>query len=219
MSIFNKLTVRSLKLNKKRTIGTIIGIILSTALICAVAGMATSLQKSMVATTIKDTGYYHLKLSNVTDEDVEKFKTNRDVKDVNSVNDIGYSYFEGSTNNNRPYIHLFSMDETSFYNMCLGLLEGRYPTNSNEIAINEDILENSSKEYKIGDKITLNLGDRYAGGEYIKSGREYMPYESKYNSDGTPKATEEELQVNLSQEFEIVGIYLTMIYQLEMWNI
>ena len=206
MSIFNKLTVRSLKLNKKRTIGTIIGIMLSTALICAVAGMATSLQKSMVATTIKDTGYYHLKLSNVTDEDVEKFKTNRDVKDVNSVNDIGYSYFEGSTNNNRPYIHLYSMDETSFYNMCLELLEGRYPTNSNEIAINEDILENSSKEYKIGDKITLNLGDRYAGGEYIKSGREYMPYESKYNPDGTPKATEEELQVNLSQEFEIVGI-------------
>ena len=206
MSIFNKLTIRNLKLNKKRTIGTIIGIMLSTALICAVAGMATSLQKSMVATTIKDTGYYHLKLSKVTDEDVEKFKSNRDVKDVNSVNDVGYSYFEGSTNSQRPYIHVYSMDETSFNNMCMELLEGRYPTNSNEISINEDILENSSKEYKIGDKIILDLGDRYAGGEYIKSGREYMPYESKYNPDGTPKATEEELQVNLTQEFEIVGI-------------
>lgn len=148
MSIFNKLTIRNLKLNKKRTIGTIIGIMLSTALICAVAGMATSLQKSMVATTIKDTGYYHLKLSKVTDEDVEKFKSNRDVKDVNSVNDVGYSYFEGSTNSQRPYIHVYSMDETSFNNMCMELLEGRYPTNSNEISINEDILENSSKSIK-----------------------------------------------------------------------
>ena len=99
MSIFTKLTLRNLKLNKKRTIGTIIGIVLSTALICAVAGMATSLQKSMVATTIKDTGYYHLKLSDVTNEDVQKFQNNRDVKAVNSINDVGYSLLEGGTSN------------------------------------------------------------------------------------------------------------------------
>ena len=206
MSIFNKLTVRNLKLNKKRTIGTIIGIMLSTALICAVAGMATSLQKSMVATTVKDTGYYHLKLSDVTQEDVDKFKSNRDVKDVNVLNDVGYSYLEGSTNSKKPYIHLYSMDENSFNNMSMELLDGRYPKNNNEIAINEDVINKFSKKYKIGDKITLSLGDRYAGGEYIKSGREYLPYESKYNPDGTPKASEEELKVNLTKEFEIVGI-------------
>lgn len=206
MSVFSKLTIRNLKLNKKRTIGTIIGIMLSTALICAVAGMATSLQKSMVATTVKDTGYYHLRLSNVTDEDIEKFRSNRDVQDINSVSDVGYSYLEGSTNSRRPYIHLYSMDESSFNNMSLELLEGKYPTNNNEIAINEDILKNSSKKYKIGDKITLNLGDRYAGGEYIKPGWEYMPYEFEYNPDGTVKATKEELQVNIIKEFEIVGI-------------
>ena len=79
MSIFTKLTLRNLKLNKKRTIGTIIGIMLSVSLICAVAGMATSLQKSMVATTTLDTGYYHLKLSKVMQEDVEKFKYNADL--------------------------------------------------------------------------------------------------------------------------------------------
>ena len=91
MKIFTKLTLRNLKLNKKRTIGTIIGIMLSTALICAVAGMATSLQKSMVATTTVDTGYYHLQLKKVTNADVEKFKNNRDVKDVNVLNDVGYT--------------------------------------------------------------------------------------------------------------------------------
>lgn len=37
MNILNKLTIKNLKLNKKRTIVTIIGIILSVALICAVA--------------------------------------------------------------------------------------------------------------------------------------------------------------------------------------
>lgn len=222
MNIFKKLTVRNLKLNKKRTIGTIIGIILSTSLICAVAGMATSLQKSMVETIVKDTGYYHLKLSNVTNEDAEKFKNNRDVKDVNVVNDVGYSNFEGNTNSDRPYIHLYSIDRDSFDNMYLELIDGRYPENSNEILINEDILKYSTKEYKIGDKITLNLGDRYAGDEYINSGWDYLPYEYAYNPDGTQKTTsnelvigennsepqritEENLKVNFSREFTIVG--------------
>lgn len=38
MNVLNKLTKKNLLLNKKRTIVTIIGIMLSTALVCAVAG-------------------------------------------------------------------------------------------------------------------------------------------------------------------------------------
>ena len=43
MQILNRLTIRNLKLNKRRTIVTIIGIILATALLTAVATMAVSL--------------------------------------------------------------------------------------------------------------------------------------------------------------------------------
>ena len=39
MNILNELTIKNLKLNKKRTIVTIVGIVLSVALICAVAGI------------------------------------------------------------------------------------------------------------------------------------------------------------------------------------
>ena len=39
MQILNRLTIRNLKLNKRRTIVTIIGIILATALLTAVATM------------------------------------------------------------------------------------------------------------------------------------------------------------------------------------
>lgn len=42
MNIFNKITLQSLKKNKTRTIVTIIGIILSTALICAVTTSVSS---------------------------------------------------------------------------------------------------------------------------------------------------------------------------------
>ena len=45
MKVLNELSVKDLRLNKKRSIVIIIGIILSTALICGVAGLVTSFQK------------------------------------------------------------------------------------------------------------------------------------------------------------------------------
>ena len=42
MNLLNKLTVKNLELNKKRSIVTVIGIILSVALITAVASMVVS---------------------------------------------------------------------------------------------------------------------------------------------------------------------------------
>ena len=48
MNVLNKLVLRNFFLNKKRTIVTIIGILLSTALITAIASMAESFRASMV---------------------------------------------------------------------------------------------------------------------------------------------------------------------------
>jgi len=62
MNILNKLAIKNLKLNKKRTIGTLIGIILSVALICAISSMVTSFQKTLIENAINETGYYHIML-------------------------------------------------------------------------------------------------------------------------------------------------------------
>ena len=57
MTLLNKLTIKNLKLNRKRTIVTIIGIMLSVALITAVASMYASGIKSLIKyeTIIKGT--------------------------------------------------------------------------------------------------------------------------------------------------------------------
>lgn len=44
MNILNKVTLKSLKKNKTRTVVTVIGIVLSAAMICAVTTFAASLQ-------------------------------------------------------------------------------------------------------------------------------------------------------------------------------
>ena len=221
MQVLTKITIKNLKLNKKRTIGTLVGIILSVALICAVAGMATSLRQSLIQTASSNTGYWHLKLSNINKEDIEKLKNNRDIKDLNIINDVGYAKLAKSANENRPYIHLYSLDEKSFNNMELELVEGTYPQNSNEIAISKSIIDDAQVDLKIGDTITFNIGDRYIGDRMLSSGYEFEPAEltnepenvdlilSEMPEDSTKETDverKEEIKVNFTKEFTIVGI-------------
>ncbi len=194
MNILSKLSIRNLKLNKKRTISTIIGIILSVALICAVASMGTSFQATLVENAINETGYYHLKISDVTDENIESLKNNRDIKEVLTISEKGYGKLENSQNVDKPYLKLYSMDKALFEFLKFNLIDGRFPTNNNEIIISEHIIENAKVNYKIGDKIKVNIGER------VTLDDDKLYYMNPYNK-------EDEKLINTQEyEFTIVGI-------------
>ena len=160
MNILNKISIRNLKLNKKRTISTIIGIILSTALICAVATMATSFQHTLVQDDINRTGYYHLKLYDVTDENIRTLKNNRDIEDIFTIKEVGYGKLENGKNEDKPYLKLYSMDNKIFDELKFKLTEGRFPNNNNEIIISNHIATNGKVNYKVGDKIKLDIDEQ-----------------------------------------------------------
>lgn len=82
MNVLKRLALKNLKMNKKRTISTIIGIILSVALICGTATLITSVQKTLIQNAINETGYYHVKLSDLNQEEVNTVKNNRDIKEI-----------------------------------------------------------------------------------------------------------------------------------------
>lgn len=193
MNILNKLAITNLKLNKKRSIVTTIGIVLATALICAASNMFTSSQATLVDATIAQGGYYHVKLSDLTKDDVQKLEANRDIKDLNLITDYGFSNLKESKNPRKPYLHMYSIyDEKTFYNMSYNLKEGRLPKDNTEAVINEWIIENGEVPYKIGDKISLNLGTRTVSGEKINPKNQYKK--------------EEELVGEYKKELTVVGI-------------
>ena len=177
MNILNKISIKNLKLNKKRTISTIIGIILSCALICAVASMATSFQETLVENSINETGYYHLKISNVTDENIKTLKNNRDIKDIYTVHEIGYGKLENGQNEDKPYLKLYSMDNIVFKELKFDLIEGKFPTGENEVVISKHIIHNGKVNYKIGDKIRINIGTRKSLDNYD------LDYSNPYNEE------------------------------------
>lgn len=169
MKILNKLTVKNLKLNKSRTIVTIIGIMLSCALIMVVAGMAASAQQTMVNLQINVTGNYDLFVKGANKKIIDNAQANRNVKDIYIKQNLGCAYLPQAKFDTKPYINVVAFNEKSFTD-CFNvtLKEGRLPQNENELVLSSSVLENSRAEFKIGDTITLDLGKRvYDSGDEI----------------------------------------------------
>ena len=79
MNVFNKVTLQYLKKNKTRTIVTIIGIMLSAALICAVTTFTSSMQKFALDSAIYLEGDWHALMSSVTIEEFEKVSSDSNI--------------------------------------------------------------------------------------------------------------------------------------------
>lgn len=160
MNILNKLTIKNLKLNKKRSLGTIIGIILSVALICAVSNMVSSFRETLIQNAINESGYWHIRLYNVSNDKLKRLKLNKDIDNIYTISEDGYAKLDTIKNEYKPYLKFYGMNKETFNNLEFKLIKGRFPKNDNEIIISEHLNKNGKANLKIDDEITVNVGDR-----------------------------------------------------------
>ena len=173
MSVLKELTIKNLKLNKKRTIVTIIGIILSTALMVGIGLLFSSFQDLMIRDTINYNGRYEALYKNVSLENVDKISN--DNIDYFYEKPIGFSTFD-SDNEYKPYIYIAGVNKTYFDE--LKLVTGRFPQNDSEIIISKHINEQNDVSYKVGDSITLSYGSRNIDGNLTLSNGELVEGET-----------------------------------------
>ena len=179
MSILNRLTIKNLRLNKKRTIVTIIGIILSTALMVGIGLLFSSFQDLMIRDTIGYSGKYEAKYN-----DVDLIKLN-DIKNKNFTyfyeKPIGFSKIE-SSNEYKPYMYITSVNREYFDE--LKLIEGDIPKNENEIVVSNHVITNGGLDYKVGDIVTFTYGSRNIDGNITLANNELVDGEFLTN-EGT----------------------------------
>ena len=194
MKILNNLTIKNLKLNKKRTIVTIIGIILSTALMVGIGLLFSSFQDYMIREVKNYNGSYHALYKDISSDKLA----------VIQKENLSYFYERGlgfakidSQNEDKPYIYIDSVSK-NFFNE-LKLVEGSFPQNRSEIVLSSHLSSNSGINYKVGDTITLDYGHRIFEGDEI--------YENIMYSEG------EELVVTSSNTYKIVGIVARSNYE------
>lgn len=198
MNIVNKLTLRQLKQNKRRTLVTIIGVVISVAMITAVATIAISFMELMQRQTIADEGEWHVLYKNVNKDQLAAVKKDEATKTVVISKDLGYAPLKGSQNDNKPYLFIEEYNAEGFEQFPIKLSKGRLPQAADEIVISEEIASNAKVEYAIGDSLTLNVGKR------ISKEEEHILLQQDPFFTGNKEA--ETLQIETTATYKIVGI-------------
>lgn len=197
MSLLNKLTIKNLKLNKKRTIVTIIGIMLSVALITAVASIYSSGIKSLIKYETYEKGNYHTAFYNVPVSDMDIFKNNRNIETINITKNVGYAKID-SKNEYKPYVFIKAFTKDSLKKLSVKLVDGRLPENENEVVIPTHLKTNGRLFLNIGDSITLDIGKRIDNSNYELN--QNNPYQKNDEKIG------ESIVETTSKTYKIVGI-------------
>ncbi len=207
MHLLNKLTIKNLHLNKKRSIVTIIGIMLSVALITAVANMFFSAKASIINYVVERDGNYHYVFHNVPPSDYKYFKENRSLEDIYLSSYIGYAPLKESANEYKPYILLRAFSKSAFSNLGITLIDGRLPENDSEVVIPAHLKSNGHVDYQIGDELQLDIGDRLSNDDNVK-----LTINNFYLSE------EEHLGKNFTKTYKVVGIIERPSYVVEEYS-
>lgn len=216
MDVLKKLTYRNLKLNRKRTVVTVVGIILATALLCALSILGVSFYKSFLEGEKKTGGDYHVKFYPMEAEKLAVLEENRDVENVYWISDWGFAYEPSSKNEDKPYVHIVGTNRVSMEHLFGTLVEGRYPENENEILIPRHLKTNGRVDYKVGDELLFSVGERILEEPY-----DWTEYEAgnKLNADTSFQAFGTEKIVDASiKKYEVVGIIERPFYSLENYS-
>lgn len=202
MDVLQRLTFRTLKLNRKRTIVTIIGIILASALITAVANVAESLRASMIEYEREQNGDFHYMFGGVAQENRQIFENNRAIQKLGYIQNLGYAPLKDSKLKSHPYLYITAMDENGMNAASIELLEGRMPESPGEIAVSIYANKHAGAGLEIGDTLNLTLGRRERDGEILGQNNNFIEGMESFIEEAT-------------QEYTVVGFIDRPIFQLE----
>ncbi len=187
MNLYTSLTLRYLKENKRRTIVTIIGIILSTALICGIGNISVSLMDHQIRETIANDGEFHATFYDIKKDDISTITNSAGISKSALSESLGYAKLDKY---DKYMIQIKEYDENDFKGYQIKLKDGRFPSNDKEIVLSEESLKKSNK--KIGDSISFNIGKRVDEDGNSREG-DLLAYENEKIINATKK------------DFKIVG--------------
>ena len=205
MNVFNKVTLESLKKNRTRTIVTIIGIMLSAAMICASTTLVSSMQNFVLRCEIYNDGDWHGAVYDAAYKDYEDIRDSDRVSSAAYAQVLGYAKID-SANERKPYLYVLGGDVASGYfkTMPVHLILGALPKDSTEIILPEHLTSNGKVNYKLGDTVTLDVGDRTLDGRRLGQDTPVYTYDSETQVE---IMSGERLENTEPRTYTVVGIY------------
>lgn len=200
MNIFNKVTLQSMKKSRTRTIVTIIGVVLSAAMITAVATFGTSLLNFLINGSIAKYGDWNVEFLDVDSSFVQQRIQDNDVETAASFTNIGYAALDGGKSPEKPYLFIAGFNEKAFDSLPIRLISGKLPANSEEILVPAHVAAKSGIRYTVGDTLSLDVGNRMDGNKRLG---QHDPYQSGVKSGESKEVFVPETE----RPYTVVGIY------------
>ncbi|QMT18062.1 ABC transporter permease [Planococcus maritimus] len=199
MNIVNKVTVRHLKENKRRSLVTIIGVIISVAMITAVATLGVSFLDLLIREDIDRNGEWHVEYQAANTQQLQAIEQDANTEQLIVTKD-GFADLENPTTDSKHYLYFRQFEAQGMEHFPLALTEGRLPENANEVVISETVNNNSEEAYEIGDSLTAGVGERM----HSLEDRKLSEFDSLQFGEGD--TINEEIVNVTEQTFDIVGI-------------
>ncbi len=198
MNIINKLTLRHLKKNKRRTLVTIIGVIISVAMVTAVATLGVSFLDLLKRQSIADNGEWHVQYKNVTSDQIKAIGEDENTKSLILSSDMGYAKLEGDKVTDKPYLFFKGYNEEGLEQFPIELSGGRLPKAANEVVVSDHLAKDTGIDYEIGDEMTVEIGNRMKEGEPA-------PLLQNYSVERGEEGYLENLEIHSTETFTVVG--------------
>lgn len=210
MRKYTGLTEKYLLGQKKRSILTIVGIILSVTLLTAVGTLAMSYQDKLVRQTIQDYGDYEVSFNGVSGKDVPRIMNQAAIGSAGVIHRIGYAIISSTSEKEQKenpfaapyrYLNVKGYDAQAMSKLQVQLESGRLPQKPDEIILSSWSLNTFPSKPAIGDKITLDLGDRLeASTGKVKSASSIGDYGWDLDEKFKPR---------MKQQYTVVGVMKT----------
>lgn len=209
MNVFRKITIETLKKNRTRTIVTLIGVILSAAMLTAVTSLISSLQNNMLQSSIQSYGDWHIRIDDMQEADILALPERDDVQSALLFSPLGHALLGTDLWGARPYAMGVAVEKGAFEALPIDMIAGRLPQNSGEILITTG-MQNAGMGFGLSEKVTFALGTRMLEEEALPllSSAIYVPQEN----GGEPQALAETLTNVQSRTYTIVGVCKTYLY-------
>ena len=160
MNMIFTLTLRNMLSNKKRTLLTLLTILLSISMITAILCGGWSLVDFLKEKEKVYGGDYHYYMEDLTWQQTQELTSQNNVGEVSLLRFAGNSFYGEKANS--TMLSIGEIDENFIERFSLNqyLLAGRFPQDENEIVISKSFLKKNSMNIEIGDTLSLTLGSR-----------------------------------------------------------
>ncbi|MCM2676859.1 ABC transporter permease [Alkalicoccobacillus plakortidis] len=204
MNIVNRLTIRHLKENKRRTLVTILGTIISAAMIAAVATIGVSYTELLRKDAIEHNGDWHVSYEDITPEQIDLLKQDENTASLSLIQEYGFAELEEPPDDYRPYVWVRGMNDEAFEQFDVHVIEGRLPQSSEELVVSTSSEE--AVNWSVGDTVSLDLGKRYTESEWAEpqDGILTKDHSIEWNEDGERTETLIETE---ETSYTIVGFF------------